>query len=132
MTFLRVLPAVLLLWLNLALAQQKPDSEQATADRFSLFQDRPSFPFQDKAVVSPATGSAPQPLPKNYQFDITQDGQLAMYATCFTMRSYVVARDAKKSDSTHFVRYSTCQPANQYRLKSADIQGNDPQQLRLK
>ena len=39
-------------------------------------------------------------------------------ATCFTMRSYVVARDSKDSDSTHSTGYSTCQPASNYRVKT--------------
>jgi hypothetical protein len=36
---------------------------------------------------------------------------------CFTMRTYVVARDRKDSDSTHLVRYSTCTPANSRGVK---------------
>ena len=40
---------------------------------------------------------------------------------CYTIRSYVVARDSKNSDSVHPVGYSTCQPAGRYRLKSAEI-----------
>jgi hypothetical protein len=40
---------------------------------------------------------------------------------CFKMRSYVVARDSKDSDAVHLVRYSTCQPASRYQIKTADI-----------
>lgn len=40
---------------------------------------------------------------------------------CYMIRSYVVARDSKDSDSTHPVSYSTCQPSERYRLKSADM-----------
>jgi hypothetical protein len=36
---------------------------------------------------------------------------------CFTMRTYVVARDSKDSDSVHPVRYSTCTPANNRGVK---------------
>lgn len=46
------------------------------------------------------------------------NGPLDTDATCFTMRSYVVARDSKDSDSTHPAGYSTCQPASKYRLKT--------------
>jgi hypothetical protein len=46
------------------------------------------------------------------------DGPLDADATCFTMRSYVVARDSKDSDSTHPTGYSTCQPASKYRVKT--------------
>jgi hypothetical protein len=43
---------------------------------------------------------------------------------CYTIRSYVVARDTKDSDSTHPVRYSTCQPAGRYRLKTTEMRSN--------
>jgi hypothetical protein len=41
---------------------------------------------------------------------------------CYKIRSYVVARDNKDSDSVHPVGYSTCQPASRYRLKKTQIQ----------
>jgi len=44
---------------------------------------------------------------------------------CYTMRTYVVARDQKDSDSTHPVRSSTCQPAKRYQLKTTEIRGSD-------
>lgn len=44
--------------------------------------------------------------------------------TCYTMRSYLVARDSKDSDATHPVGYSTCQRATQYRLKSTQLETN--------
>ena len=50
------------------------------------------------------------------------NGPLDADATCFTMRSYVVARDFKDSDSTHPTGYSTCQPASKYRVKTT-LQG---------
>lgn len=40
--------------------------------------------------------------------------------TCYAMRTYVVARDSKDSDSTHPMSYSTCQPASRYRVKTTD------------
>jgi len=40
---------------------------------------------------------------------------------CYTMRSYVVARDSKDSDSTHRVSYSTCQPAQRYQLRTTEV-----------
>lgn len=39
---------------------------------------------------------------------------------CYTMRTYVVARDRKDSDSTHAVRSTTCLPGSRLRLKTAD------------
>jgi hypothetical protein len=41
--------------------------------------------------------------------------------TCYAIRSYVVARDSKDSDSTHPVSYSTCQPAKRYSLRTTDM-----------
>jgi hypothetical protein len=46
--------------------------------------------------------------------------------TCLSIRSYVVARDSKDSDSTHLVSYSTCQPTERYRLKSTEIRVESP------
>jgi hypothetical protein len=42
-------------------------------------------------------------------------------ATCLAIRSYVVARDSKGSDSTHLVSYSTCQPSARYRVKTTEM-----------
>jgi hypothetical protein len=42
--------------------------------------------------------------------------------TCYAIRSYVVARDSKDSDSTHPAGYSTCQPAARYRVKTTEMQ----------
>jgi hypothetical protein len=40
---------------------------------------------------------------------------------CYAIRSYVVARDSKASDSTHPVSYSTCQKASRYQLKTTEM-----------
>ncbi len=40
---------------------------------------------------------------------------------CYAIRSYLVARDSKNSDSTHPVSYSTCQPAARYQLRTTEI-----------
>ncbi len=49
------------------------------------------------------------------------DGQPDAATTCFKIRSYVVARDSKHSDSTHPVSYSTCQPAARYHVKTTEM-----------
>ncbi|HUK23382.1 MAG TPA: hypothetical protein VLV49_02295 [Terriglobales bacterium] len=36
---------------------------------------------------------------------------------CYTMRSYLMAREARDSDATWLVGYSTCQPSSQYQLR---------------
>jgi len=40
---------------------------------------------------------------------------------CYKIRSYVVARDSKDSDSVHPVGYSTCRPSSRYRLRKTHI-----------
>jgi len=50
------------------------------------------------------------------------DGESGADSVCYTIRSYVVARDSKDSDSVHPVAYSTCQPATHYRLRTAVVQ----------
>jgi len=37
--------------------------------------------------------------------------------SCFAIRSYVVARDSKDSDSTHLVGYTTCVPSRKYQVR---------------
>jgi len=49
---------------------------------------------------------------------LSLDGQSTSDTVCYKMRSYVVARDSKHSDSVHPVGYSTCQPASRYRLRT--------------
>jgi hypothetical protein len=52
---------------------------------------------------------------------ILMDGQLGDDTVCYKIRSYVVARDHKDSDSVHPVGYSTCRPASRYRLRTTQI-----------
>ena len=51
---------------------------------------------------------------------VSPDGPLAADTLCYAIRSYVVKRDSKDSDSVHPAGYSTCVPAARYRLKTAD------------
>jgi hypothetical protein len=45
---------------------------------------------------------------------------------CYSLRTYIVARDDKKSDSTHVVRQVKCTPATKFGVKSADIRIQNP------
>ncbi len=58
-----------------------------------------------------------------YSPTIDQHSHTQLYTdtVCYAIRSYVVARDSKDSDSTHPVRYSTCQPAARYQLRTTEI-----------
>jgi hypothetical protein len=51
---------------------------------------------------------------------VSPDGPLVAGTTCYVIRSYVVARDSKDSDSVHPIGYLTCIPATRYRLKTAE------------
>ena len=51
---------------------------------------------------------------------VSSDGSLAAGTTCYAIRSYVVAPDAKDTESVHPDGYSTCIPANNFRLKTPD------------
>jgi hypothetical protein len=57
---------------------------------------------------------------------VASPGGTPLDSYCLKIRSYVVARDSKQSDSTHLVRYSTCQPASRYRLKTIPLQADPP------
>ena len=39
---------------------------------------------------------------------------------CLKIRSYVVARDSENSDAVHPVGYTTCVPANRFRLRTTE------------
>src|SRR5262249_48772314 len=46
-------------------------------------------------------------------FELERDG------VCYTLRTYVMARDEKESDSTHMVRATRCLPAVRLQFKTA-------------
>ena len=52
---------------------------------------------------------------------IASGGRVIDDTVCYKIRSYVVARDNKDSDSVHPVSYSTCQPASRYRLRTTEL-----------
>lgn len=58
-----------------------------------------------------------------HPFDPSRD-RMTIYPgeVCYSIRSYLMARDSKDSDSTHLVGTSNCQPARQYSLKTTDPQ----------
>jgi hypothetical protein len=65
-----------------------------------------------RVVMTPETG--PEGI------IVSPDGPLAAGTTCYAIRSYVVAPDAKGTDSVHPDGYSTCIPAANFRLKTPD------------
>jgi hypothetical protein len=45
---------------------------------------------------------------------------------CYSLRTYVMARDDKSSDATHLARKIKCTPARKFGIKSADIRIEEP------
>jgi hypothetical protein len=53
---------------------------------------------------------------------VLPNGEYTADSICYSIRSYMVARDDKDSDSTHPVGSSTCQPASRYAVKKALVE----------
>ena len=60
--------------------------------------------------------------------DVSHETTLGDDYSCFTMRSYIMARDDKDSDATHLVRKVKCTPARKFSVKSADVRVQAPEQ----
>jgi hypothetical protein len=45
---------------------------------------------------------------------------------CYTMRTYVVARDTPGSDSTHAAGYQECLPSWKLDMRTSDLKGTGP------
>jgi hypothetical protein len=89
---------------------EQPQISQFKIDQFRIDQNRRPFRWgsqNDPILIEPA---------------FLMDGQLGDDTVCYKIRSYVVARDNRESDSVHPVGYSTCQPASRYRLRRTQIQ----------
>jgi hypothetical protein len=84
-------------------------ADRIRVDQFSL----------DQGQVDLLTGKSKSEA-KTRTLALGLDGRMDDDATCYTMRSYVVARDSKDSESTHLTGYSTCQRASKYRLKTTE------------
>ena len=61
--------------------------------------------------------------PDAYRRHHNRDSQPDTY--CFKMRSYLMARDSRDSDSTRLVGYTTCHPAARIQLKTT-VETADP------
>jgi hypothetical protein len=73
------------------------DANAIAIDKFRPANERPKFDFRNLSSVH---------LPE----DATK--------VCYMMRSYIVAREDRDSDSTRLVGYSTCQPSLNYELRT--------------
>jgi len=73
----------------------------------------------DKFRIDP-NGWASELEAKNSGEALRGDDRPGNDSLCYTIRTYVVARDSKDSDSTHPVTSSTCQPGSRYHVKTAE------------
>jgi hypothetical protein len=127
MTLMRLLATILLMCTASAFAQQKaastdPASAEAgkTVNPASAEQnplDRIQFDqFKtDRNALPLAARVANDPIALNL-FSQFEDDHV-----CYAIRSYVVARDSKNSDSVHPVSSTTCVPVKRYGLKNAKV-----------
>jgi hypothetical protein len=93
---------------------QSSESDSDSRNRIRVDQYR-----LDPHSLDLLTGRA-RSQPKTRTLVMGVDGPLDSDVTCYTIRSYVVARDSKDSDSTHMAGYSTCQPASRYAIKTTE------------
>jgi hypothetical protein len=138
MTSARLLSIVLMLGPLMAFAQEKPQPsnqppQAATADSLASAAQENQLKAQAEAArqflasqhFDPNSGDQPW-------IKISPDGKILAWGiektgvekTCYAIRSYVVERDEKDSDSTHLVRTSTCVPANQYGIKTTEMRSS--------
>lgn len=100
-------------WRILPTEVAKPSSSapvRPAQDQGIILQDVPRTPPDTNSVVLPF-----------HNFVFSPGGAIADNY-CLRIRSYVMARDSKHSDSTHLVSYSTCVPASRYRVKTIELQ----------
>jgi hypothetical protein len=83
--------------------------------------------MEEQAKIMLATAQADR-QPRTFKFT-TPDGKIVTFsvppgesagATCYSIRSYQVARDSEDSDATHAVGESTCLPSARYGVHTAD------------
>jgi hypothetical protein len=89
---------------------------------------QPDVQHKADALAAAATRFlAAHPFDPNSQtvtLKVSPDGRILTWdleESCYAIRSYVVARDDKDSDSTHRVGSSTCRPASRYHVRNADV-----------
>lgn len=147
MTLTRLLAAAIVVCSALAFAQTKADlavsepavastpATQASSEPWKFISNQPADAAAEKSAldrlqidkykVFPSKTDAhtllARPEADSGIFLSSLDGEAGSDSYCLKIRSYVVARDSKNSDSTHPVSYSTCQPASRYRLKTTEL-----------
>jgi hypothetical protein len=148
MTLTRLLAAALLASSALAFAQTKTDSlavaDQAAPSKPATTASSEAWKFIPNQLADASAGKDPLNRLQIDKYKVFRSntntrtllvspeadagmilsdlgGELDGVTTCLKIRSYLVARDSKDSDSTHPVSYSTCQPAKRFSLRTTDM-----------
>ena len=150
MTLIRLFAAALVVCSTLAIAQTKTDSlaasDQPSASQPATAASSQPWKFIPNQLADASSGKDPLNRLQIDKYKVFRSNKnsrtlllgpeadagmllsgldgvdgLEGITTCLKIRSYVVARDSKDSDSTHPVSYSTCQPSTRYRVRTTEI-----------
>jgi hypothetical protein len=123
MTLARLLTAPLLLCCLSAFAQDQQPRNPRPSEPWRIIPNQPGDVGSGQQLLSPMRVDQfrfdPKVEAKPDKAVSVLDGQPDTDTICYSIRSYVVARDSKDSDSTHPAGYSTCRPASGYHVKNA-------------
>ena len=124
---MRILGILLALLFGLTSLGAAPASEQSQSTAGSVV-----LPVKSDVRNRAAEANPIGKFPTNgrlHNFDLRNLGSIHIEedrdSVCYTMRSYIVARENRDSDSTKLVGYSTCQPSSKYELR---ISVEDPKE----
>ncbi|HWX91178.1 MAG TPA: hypothetical protein VNY29_00990 [Terriglobales bacterium] len=104
-----------------AIKTERPDSNplQILPDNPHLDEARPAPGQTDRALV------LVQPL-MEHGGDLVLRESAENDDLCYSMRTYVMAREDKTSDVTHFVRQVKCTPARKFNYKTTELRLQQP------
>jgi hypothetical protein len=104
-----------------AIKTERPDSNpvQILPDKPQLDEVRPSLGQTDRAMV------LVQPL-MEHGGDLVLRESAEHDDLCYTMRTYVMAREDKTSDVTRLVRQLKCTPARKFGFKTTELRIEQP------
>ena len=123
------IPSILLaLLFGLASLGAAPATDQSQPTPSSAAPSVKSRLLNRAAEVMPIGNSNPA-NERQHDFDLRNLGSILgendRDKVCYRIRSYIVSRENRDSDSTKLVGYSTCQPSSKYELR---ITGEDPKE----
>ena len=124
MTLTRLLTAPLLLCCLSALAQDQQPRSPTPSEPWRIIPNQPADVGSGQQLLSHMQVDQfrfdPKVEAKPDKVVAVLDSQPDADTICYSIRSYVVARDAKDSDATHPAGYSTCRPASHYHVRTAE------------